>query len=259
MKGWPAVGPVLDVPPVLATAFALAILTGIAWVWLEAPTIGRWIGRRTRTVRALSALAVVVLGLGSVFIWTAPSVSYGSTAGGGDPRLVAMAVEATSDSRTYVYGYAPHTDIRATISIRNAGPVPITILGISSFSNPYVQNMTVRLAPGGPTFDGLPVRPDATGQRWFSEPFAPFELAPGEETNAALALLFADCPGMRPVPTRSPDSPVPFDRAPSGPWLPIVPSLTVRYSALGIDRVTTVDMSVGIGMATGDNTFFCGR
>lgn len=257
MRGWPPVGSVLAIPPELAAVLAIAVLIALVQVWFMAPAVGARIGRRPRTIRALSVVSAVALGIGSALVADAPSIGPGSTWGGDDPRLVAI-VPVDGVDEVFVYAYERHAEIRQMISIWNTGPVPIIVLGLGAIRSPYVESVTLRLAPGGPTLDGVLLRMGAAGQRWFSEPFAPFELEPGQQTNAALAVRLTDCPAIRPVATLAPGIAMPSE-APTGTGFTVLDTLLVHYSALGIEREAPVHVQAGISVAAADGTLSCGN
>ena len=213
------------IPPAFAVLVAIAVLAVLVRVWFRAPTIGMRFGRPTRLLRVLIGVSAVALGIGTVVVSVAPSIGPGSIFGGSDPHLVAI-LSTGHPGSAYIYAYGRNAELRQVISVRNGGPVPITVLGIGTLTTPYIQGVALRLAPGGPTIEVALLRPGGPGQRWFSEPFAPFELAPGQETTASLVVQLTDCPGIRPLATLAPGAAIPAE-LPSGTGFAELVSLPV--------------------------------
>ena len=255
MKGWPAVGSVLDVDPSLAALLGIAIFAGLVGLWVKAPSIGARLAGGIGALRALSVAATGVLVGVSLFATMTPSAGPGPFWGGNDPRLIGT-VLVDQVSSEYFYAYGPGAEIRHMISFGNTGSVPITVLGISHVSFNAVTDVRLRFPPGGPSLDSLPLYPTGTGSRWFSEPFAPFELAPGQQTTAALAVRLADCTGMLPVATLPPGGTLPATQS-LGSGFQAVLSLTMRYSALGIERTEPVRLTSNLFVTT-SGSLTCG-
>lgn len=272
MVGWKPVGFVLTVPPAVAALGLALLLVVLGLAWRTAPSVAARLGRPgSRAIRVVIVLIGAAGLVVAALIADVPSIGPGHSWGGDDPRLIAI-VSAPSTgliqfsnnapvvlpTGEFVYAYASGVEIRHGISLQNTGPVPITILGIGGMSSPFVQGVSLRLPAGGANGDVGALYPGLGTDPWLSEPFVPFELQPGEETAAGLALRLVSCPGAEPVPTLSPGTD-PADQDPYGSGFTAVTSLSVRWSALGIERETQIDLFAAIDVAVVGDLSSCAR
>ena len=205
---------------------------------------------RRKRVRALVFVVLVtpILALGRVVQGDASL-----TAGGFfEASLVHLEGMGTRQSPTTngqqplaVFRYVPGGTVTFVQSVRNAGRLPITILG----GRPGFEDIELRLfAPHDPTG---PIDVDTMP----TYPFAPFALAPGEEREIVAVAHFLPCPDV-PVPSVEPSPDLSGDYVPpSDPASAVdeIGTLGLAYSVLGFDRDVDVPLfsAVGVHSPTG--------
>jgi len=138
----------------------------------------------------LSALLVVgVLSAQVALLWAHP-VAHGSTSWSFDPTTKCRQFETTDpSSRCSEVPFAPGGLVGTGFSVRNNGPLPLTIVSVASVgteSPAMLAQLDPVLPPVGQMF--LPDR---------SRPFAPIELAAGEEATIYLVGKIRGCDAVR--------------------------------------------------------------
>jgi hypothetical protein len=255
---------VVAIPYEALVGVAVIVVFGSAVAWLAAPMLAaRYATGRSRGIRVvigvvLAILVVATAGLRAAGAPLAPSdqpLQYGHAYGGDDPRLLSI---GRGPGTQYMYAYAPGAEIRTGITLANDGDVPLTVTGLEPASIPNVRSIELRLSPGAPTQDLLPVYPNEGSDRWSSEPFHPVEIPAHGEIGLGLAVTIGVCPGAPTRPTLAPGASLLPESDPSlGGVMAGIGELHIRYSAFGVARTAIVTMPFSMVVVGQPNVTGC--
>ncbi len=251
--GLGAVGDPLALPigwTVLAALIALLAAWAAVEIYLGTPSAARIELRRLRRKRArglLLVLAAPILILGQVVRFDA-SLTQG---GFFEASLVHLEGMGTIPS-----GTSSHDEPAAWFrnvsggtvifvqSVRNGGRLPITVTGGTGANVALELRLFAVHDPSGPIdVDTMP-----------TYPFAPFQLAPGEEREIVGVIHFATCPGS-PVPSSEPSPDLSGNFVPSPPYASqTFLSMGLAYSVLGFAREVDVPLFAAVAVRFPDGS-----
>jgi len=185
----------------------------------------------TRWARAAALLVGASLVAGYQLLATWMPLEYGSASGNGPELLRAVAPDPASDGHTvYYYPWSAGGRIHAVVSFRNAGPVPIRILGIGDQRSDALWRLT-----------GLEIRRSMTTLDMIQ--FGPTELAPGAEIYGMAEATFSTC---------EPGSTMRAGPGEGGTMQLRLDSMPVRYEVLGLARQASIALPYAmVAEATG--------
>jgi hypothetical protein len=118
-------------------------------------------------------------------------------------------------------------------SVRNQGPVPVTILGLAT--DPRRPWIELRIYPVN--------EENIVGDKPGSVPFAPITLAPGEDRQILFIVhIVLNCPDSTPAPSPEPTpNTVDFAFPPGEGGWSTVETIELRYSVLGLERTGVIE------------------
>jgi hypothetical protein len=283
---WPRTGPVPALPlgdagmvllvllPLLAAALLLGLLVAGSIrdashlqspQAVEQPRPG--LSARKRAARMSGAFAAVALVVASVELFPyagSTPLTYGSFFGAVPTSLGER--QGTSGGADEVYvPFASGGEVRLLVSLRNEGHAPLTVTSfdLERFraiqpAGPFIDSVEVLLPRGQSDVCDLYERGTSVPVGDIcSEPFHPFELAPGgSETVLALVLHLVECPAAAPGPTVGPPAATGVETLPTTGYV-TMGLLPFRYSMLGVERETDVRMWISVGLVFGSREVTC--
>ena len=184
--------------------------------------------RRILVLAAVVAVAVLVIGAG-VLAFAPPPVEFGSSSGYRDGPLFVSRVEPDADGQGgpgwYHYLMQPGGHFAVVVSVRNTGPVPISILDSQELGYAIAFRLESLALVDGPNGESY--------EDWTSAPpLASVELAPGDEVRLWAIYRIRDA------------------CADGTPWMAgssggrsVIP---IRYRELGLERTAEVQMRYGV-------------
>jgi hypothetical protein len=257
----PGAGPAVDLGtvgdplglPIGWTVFVALVALLAAWavaeVYLGTPSgVGMALGRlRRKRARGLLVLvlAAPILILGQVVRFDA-SLTQGGFFEASLVHLEGMgSIPSGTSSRDEPAAWFRNVSGGTVVfvqSVRNGGRLPITVTGGTGADFGLELRLFARHDPSGPIdVDIMP-----------TYPFAPFQLAPGEEREIVVAIHLASCPGS-PAPSSEPSPDLSGSYVPSPPYASqTFSSVGLAYSVLGFAREVDVPLFAAVAVRSPD-------
>jgi len=141
----------------------------------EAPRRGRRINRGWVGLLSVAALAAAWIAVG-----TNPAVTQGSFFGP-PPAGARIATDGVTDTRLVMPG-EPGRTYEVPLSLRNAGRVPFTVLGLDG-ENPLLHGIALHADPYA----------EGYGSRYWAEGAEQISLGPGDEVGVVVSIGVPEC------------------------------------------------------------------
>lgn len=238
---------------VLAAVDIATFLRAAARIEQPASVVDRRRGVRTRfrwwAVVVAAAMAIATAWSINVY---APLRASGPVAGGG-PLFLGYTPASYGGRDDYNFAYVPGGEFRYAFELVNDGDVPLTVTGLGDEGrwafgiqvNAVFDraSLTFPISGTGTTVDAY-------------EPFHPIQLQPHSRVRVALVLGVRQCSGVTAAATLAPGETPGRSFVGRGSGKATFGSVKMTWSALGVGRVTDVELPAGLAVSV-PNAYGC--